>query len=398
MELLNAGNRSKVMKININNKFYIKKIFFGNEGKKCFENEKLAFEIFQDYPWMPNLCEIGDYYFVREYYPEETRLDKYVKKLNSKYEKRHLAGKLLEVLLDIYTEGYSHRDFHAKNIYIIDNKIKLVDFEVLTKLPNPKVLFTDSYDITGKGLVSPYKTNNMCYMNPSPYAIGNLLEVKLEEALEELRDILLLRLKESSSTFQKKDKRHKTKLGKIYSSFNLPNISVNPEEAQRDNEKRLKKFKIDEEKIKGKTVLDLGCNTGGLIFEIQKYMPKESIGIEYDLDKVRIANKIAAFSNLKNVKFYCKDIDKIADKQIRKFDVVFCLSVEAHVKDKNNLYHLLSKFTKEVLYFEANVGSDVDNIIQNLKNVGFNKIEDLGYCDDDKIYENNFRRLLIATR
>lgn len=42
---------------------------------------------------MPNLCEIGDNYFVREYYPEETRLDKYVKKLNSKYEKRHLAGK-----------------------------------------------------------------------------------------------------------------------------------------------------------------------------------------------------------------------------------------------------------------------------------------------------------------
>lgn len=175
------------------------------------------------------------------------------------------------------------------------------------------------------------------------------------------------------------------------------NISNN--ETQRDSARRLELFGINEEVLRGKTLLDLGSHTGAMIFEAQKFKPSQSLGVEYDEDKVEIANRIAAYCGLNNVKFICKNIDKLKSQDISgKFDIVFCLAIEAHVKNKESLYRLLNKVTNEEVYFEGNSTTDIDSVKSLLSDNGFKSVEMLGLSDDDSRREHTPRPILKAKK
>ncbi|OXS77033.1 hypothetical protein B1B04_01120 [Lysinibacillus sp. KCTC 33748] len=391
---LNENNRSEVFKIVEDGVYLIKKNF--KVKNECLRNEKLAFGIFNDFSWMTKMIIEGENYFVREYLPGDARLDIISIKLTEE-EKENIAGQILDAILDMYTLGYCHRDLHAKNIFVIDGKIKIIDFEVMGEINKSVNNFITSYDLSGVGMDSPYETNHMCFMSNHPLSITNILEVNLSSAINELEKILKRKLQEVTSTFQTVSSSYTTTLGKIYSSFNLPSFNIDSSITQRNNNMRLKKFKIEESDICSKTILDLGCNAGGMLFEIQKLYPAKCLGIEYGIDKVVLANKIAAYSNLKNLVFQQADIDNINLSEFNKtFDVVLCLSIEGHLKNKKKLFELLGKVTGNLLLFEGNANTDIYEVKEILMKVGFNYIEDLGFCNDDALEENNCRPLLKA--
>ena len=72
------------------------------------------------------------------------------------------------------------------------------------------------------------------------------------------------------------------------------------------------------------------------------------------------------------------------------------MSINKHVNDEDHLYKLLGEFTKNVLYFEGNVGTDKDEVIKKLTEVGFKKVIYRGVCSDDMKKTNNNRPLLFA--
>ncbi len=395
MELYNKTGRSILRIVKEGESKFIRKEFIGETKEQCFQNEKVANDVFKNYPWMSQWIISGNHYFSREYYHEEQRLDKFSKDL-SQNEKVRLAINILEAILEMYSLGYCHRDLHAKNIFVVNNQVKIIDFETMVKHEQNQ-MFLESYDLLGKGLESPFRTDNMCYIHNSPMSLQNVLGVSLEEAIEAFKVELKDQLIQSSKTFNKQGTRHITKSGKIYSSFCLPDFQISSEEAQRNNSKRFEKFKLGDKDLNNKTVLDLGSNTGGVIFHMQRYSPKKCIGIEYDQDKVNIANKITAFTSLKNVAFMHSDIDNISfDDFPEKFDIVFCLSINAHVKNKGKLIKTLGRLTGKLLIFEGNEGTNIEAVKEDLKREGFEYIEDLGFCDDDILEENNRRPVIKA--
>lgn len=221
----------------------------------------------------------------------------------------------------------------------------------------------------------------------------------VNKQIDEYKHILHYQILKTSGSFHKKESRHTLKnQGVFYCSFSTPNFSVSKEESERDSQKRFERFGINRKNIKDKTILDLGSNCGAMLFQASNYSIKNGFGIEYDADKVILSNKIAVLSKLDNIQFVQGDIDKLNDSNIGIFDVVFALAIEAHVNNREHLLQLLSKITKETLYFEGNSKCDIKYISEKLMKYGFDEIKQLGFCDDDINPKNNKRPMLVARK
>lgn len=205
-------------------------------------------------------------------------------------------------------------------------------------------------------------------------------------------------LRRESASFRKKATRHRLRTrDAIYCAFSTPRFSVAREEAQRDAGRRLQRFGIVPDQVRGRRVLDLGCNNGAMLFQLSNHEPACGLGIEYDPEKVQLARRIAEFAAIEHLEFRVGDLDQMQAADVGgPFDIVLCLAIEAHVKDPAHLYELLAAITRGRLYFEANSSTRPDDVRAKLQQVGFSEIVHLGVCDDDVVPRNNRRPLLSA--
>lgn len=158
--------------------------------------------------------------------------------------------------------------------------------------------------------------------------------------------------------------------------------------AERDTKKRFQKFKIDS--LKGKTVLDIGSNTGAMAFEAYSKGADLVIGIDVVAPQVEVANDIAHYAAIDDkVRFFVFDVDTMTLDDLKSmvgcnlFDICFCLSLDLWVKDVQHLYDFMSKATKETLYFESNKRyRDIDKCTSELTSLGFTIVDYVGSCED----------------
>jgi maltose O-acetyltransferase len=399
------SKRSILEVIDYNGEKAVKKLFLDTkDGKQSFNYEKLAIEKFQDYKWFPKVHEVKEMYIIYEYFDNEQRLDRSLKRYNTNMRTKVLK-QIISVLIDIFSQNVAHRDFHSKNIFLTKNQeVKVIDFETIAVNIDNNSDFFNSYDVIGKGLESPYLTKNMCVFNSSEFSISKLFSVKDINEFKKLSESLLIdKLFETTSTFFTRryldNKRHSLKDHYIYTTFNLPYLKVNSKIGQRNIKKRLKKFGIVESLISGKKVLDIGSNTGGVLFELKKMNPKKAVGIEYDLEKVKLSNSIAKIHAFKNIEFLQIDVESMQFLKDfnEKYDIVFCLAVVEHLKNKEVFINKLAQICSGILFLEGNSVTNVNETINALKQAGFINIEYLGLSDDEKNNKNNNRPMFICS-
>lgn len=58
-------------------------------------------------------------------------------------------------LKEMNRRGVAHRDFHVLNVLVRDEEVFVVDLEFLVRTSAP---ICDSYDLTGKGMISPRRS------------------------------------------------------------------------------------------------------------------------------------------------------------------------------------------------------------------------------------------------
>ncbi len=98
---------------------------------------------------------------------------------------------------------------------------------------------------------------------------------------------------------------------------------------QRDPSKRLALVPVD---FRGRTVLDLGCNQGGMVFELAGQI-RWAVGVDYDARMINAANRIKNATGANNASFYVLDLQKDPLALISDFlpeqraDICFLLSV-----------------------------------------------------------------------
>ena len=123
---------------------------------------------------------------------------------------------------------------------------------------------------------------------------------------------------------------------------------------QRNPKERLQDIPFD---FTNKTVLDIGCNQGGMLFALQDKI-KDGIGIDFDYRLINVANRIRSSHNYNNLNFYVfnlekEDFDLISNFSDNKIDIVFLLSVCMWIDNWKELCMWCSKNARCCL-FETN--------------------------------------------
>ena len=136
-----------------------------------------------------------------------------------------------------------------------------------------------------------------------------------------------------------------------YHSLNIHGVET---KGQRKPGKRLEDIPFD---FTNKTVLDIGSNQGGMLFEIQNKI-KEGVGIDFDHRLVNVSNRIKISHNYSNLNFYVFDLDKenfnlINNFAQNRFDIVFLLAVCMWIKPWKELITWCGQNAKSCL-FETN--------------------------------------------
>lgn len=103
---------------------------------------------------------------------------------------------------------------------------------------------------------------------------------------------------------------------------------------QRDPEKRIELMERYLS-FNGKSVLDIGCNSGEMLFSLEKKGLKFGVGVDFDPYKINMSNLMKRYNKLKNIDFFVLDLKKenydvmktFFPKNENKVDIVFLLAV-----------------------------------------------------------------------
>jgi len=149
--------------------------------------------------------------------------------------------------------------------------------------------------------------------------------------------------------------------GATYNGVDFPagyhTLQINGVElpGQREPAERLELLPFD---FTNKTVLDIGCNQGGMLFAVGDRI-SQGIGIDYDSRLINAANKIRSLKRAANLDFYVFNLedenlsvikDFLPDKKV---DVVFLLSVCMWIKNWKEVINLATEVS-DCLLFESN--------------------------------------------
>ncbi len=126
-------------------------------------------------------------------------------------------------------------------------------------------------------------------------------------------------------------------------------------EGQRNPRERLSLVPFD---FTGKSVLDIGCNQGGMLFAITDKI-SYGVGIDYDPRLINAANRIRTHAGLGKLAFYVFDLenenldlikDMVSDEKV---DIVFLLAVCMWIKNWRQVIDFAAQISRQML-FESN--------------------------------------------
>lgn len=160
---------------------------------------------------------------------------------------------------------------------------------------------------------------------------------------------------------------------------------------QRDLNYRISKIG---EHLRGKSVMDLGCNQGGMLLELRDII-SWGVGVDHNSGLINAANKTAEMLNVNNLSFYTYDL--VSDlytslpcffRRSNTVDVVFMFAIARWVCNWEQILDYMKSYTKEV-FFEAHGNPQEITAQKNGLVRVFSEVEDFGPISDD----GNLRRM-----
>lgn len=296
------------------------------------------------------------HFYVMPYYP--IKLTDYIKEHHNK--KDAILQQLADAVFEIWSCGWVHNDFHSNNIFVFENRILIGDWEHVRKRSNNGDSFLKCQDLIGG------QHTHAFWDKDGEVDIGKLLNASSNWVVKYVKEKILKELSDVSGAYWERNSP-----GQIYGNIYLKDFQV---EGRRNPKERLDAFGVD---FKGKTVLDVGSNTGSITFEAYNRGASHVSGIELRLERTKVASTIAAFTGIDfNVNFCSLDILKY---EIVPYQIVICLSVDHQVEDPRHLYKCLYDTTLETLLFETSKQREELNWVkENLLKVGFSSVKYIG--------------------
>lgn len=327
------------------------------------------------HPTIPEILTWNENSYVYPLYP--TTLCDYLARHRTRWTARKLARRLAEGLFHIWAQGYVLGECDPHTIMVTrSGQPVFTGFDNLRPRPaadqGDAWPFRHSPDFIG----DPAMDSKEFWDSPSATSLGSLLNSHSSEAVAHIEKLLKKKLHKAAGYGEKESSR------RVYGSIHFPDFSVS---GRRHTPARFDRFGLD--RLDGKTVLDIGANTGAISFECARRGAARTRGLEYVPQRAVVANRIAAFAGYGDrLVFQSDDIETLskAEKKALQSDVVFCLAVDHQLQDVDQLFRLLGDVTTHTLYFESSrKESDKDWCIAKLREVGFSDIDYLGTSESD---------------
>lgn len=181
------------------------------------------------------------------------------------------------------------------------------------------------------------------------------------------------------------------KMGEVsYSAYKYPGgyhtIEIDGEvfEGQRKPAERLAQLDYD---FAGKTVLDIGCNQGGIVFETARNA-RWAVGIDYDSRMINVCNLIRRQMKRENTDFYVFDLDRDPFSLIVDFlpetrvDCIFLLSVCKWIGRWRELIEFCSQIS-DCMVFETNGSAEQQQVQVDFLNKVYATVQMVSERSDD---------------
>jgi SAM-dependent methyltransferase len=127
--------------------------------------------------------------------------------------------------------------------------------------------------------------------------------------------------------------------------------------------------------MENESILDIGCNTGYILFQLHKKNAGTCAGIDSDKETLQIPKWIVKFEKLKKINFYNINFNSIDPSVFQKFDNVLFFSLTDYDGVLEELPKLLKIAYKRVIIEPANHSNKSKEEFKEW----VNKLCDLGY-------------------
>ncbi len=107
--------------------------------------------------------------------------------------------------------------------------------------------------------------------------------------------------------------------------------------------------------FKGKRVLDIACNCGGISIEALKHGSEYVLGIDIVEKYIEQANFIRKIMNLDNIDFKEMDLNSISSSSIGSFNLTFCFGILYHLENPISSLKKIASVTKDMLVIDTRV-------------------------------------------
>jgi hypothetical protein len=180
-------------------------------------------------------------------------------------------------------------------------------------------------------------------------------------------------------------------------AYHTINIKGRQVPGQRDPSKRLASVPVD---FHGKSVLDLGCNQGGMIHQVRTLI-KWGVGIDYDPRMINAANRIKSVNASENISFYIVDLQNDPLELISDFmpdpkaDICFLLSVCMWLKNWQQVIDFAHSKSNSMLFETNGSALQQDQQINYLK-AKYSVVNMLSEMSDDDPIQKS-RKLFYLT-
>jgi len=132
------------------------------------------------------------------------------------------------------------------------------------------------------------------------------------------------------------------------------------------------------ELLRGKTVLDVGCNIGMNAIGAYKSGARKVVGLEVSGRIVNFATRFAILDQCyPNVEFRQFNVDSDQLNGVEQFDIAFMLSVHHHLKNPERLAYIAKNNVTQAVVFEGHPDTNLDDYANFLNTVAFSRIEKL---------------------
>lgn len=181
-----------------------------------------------------------------------------------------------------------------------------------------------------------------------------------------------------------------------YHSFDLFSMHI---QGQRNPAKRLERIRPAYD-FTGKRILDLGCNTGGMLLHIPE--AAAGLGVDYDANCLRAAETIRdKFQFSSSLQFYQADLNRLSVPTLLSAldydpDITFLLSIGSWVQTWRTLYRDAWNCSKAIL-LETNNDKEGAPQLEFFRELG-GQIQCLSESSDDDCTGNLGRKTYLILR